>query len=186
MKNGFVKNKARIRIYAWLGLLFIGNILIAYLVIVRTVQEIKELNQTISYERSALESRYAHRARAKNILSDLKMARVSLPELESSLLRQGQELGFVTVLEEAAAAHNIEQKIQISPREGKEPFGDKVPINLIINGAWSDTLRYLRELEKMQIMFIIDGISFAQGIRIEDRIAGKINGTVKGHIYIIE
>ncbi len=170
----------------WLAFLLLSNFLIAFAIVGKTVKDISRLNATIASERAALESRYAQRKKAGNIISNLKTVRAALPELESFFLHPGQELDLITALEEAASSQGINQKIQISPREGKTYFGDKVPLVLNISGNWNEIIRYLRELEKMKILLIIDGISFSQERREEARVAGKISGLINAHIYFSE
>lgn len=167
----------------FLGLFIFGDLLILTFVIYRTVKEITYLNKIISTERTRLESRYERRTSARAIIETLNKVSADLPARESSLLHAGGELDLVTALEDAAATHGVNQKISLSTREGKTDFGDKILLNLSVNGTFAELTRYIGELERLPITIIFDNISFSQETSASAKAEGKIRGLLQGHLY---
>lgn len=167
----------------FLGLFILGDLLILTLVIYRTVKEITYLNRVISTERSRLEARYERRTSARAIIETLNKVSADLPEREGALLHAGGELDLVTDLEEAAARHGVTQKISLSSREGKTDFGDKILLNLSLNGTFAELVRYISELEQLSITVIFDNISFSHELSASAKSEGKIRGLLQGHLY---
>lgn len=177
------KLSQKIRAIIFLIIFILGDLLVLTFVIHRTVKEIYSLNQAISNERLRLEERYQKRKTARLTVENFNKIKEELPALESTVLHAGNELELVTSLEEIASKNNISQKINLSPREGKKDFGDKININLNVEGVYQDFLRYLNDIESMNIVLIIHNINVSLAAREDERQAGKIRALLQGHLY---
>lgn len=167
----------------FLAVFVVGDLLILILIISRTVREISRLNKAINTERMMLEARYQRRKSARITIENLNQIKSELPSLEATVVHAGNELVIVTSLEEIAAKNNITQKINLSPREGKKDFGDKILITLTVDGKFQDMMRYINELERMKIIIILNNIAFSQVTREDERALGKVRGLLQGHLY---
>lgn len=173
----------KLRLIIFLSIFVLGDLLILSFVVYRSVKEIYNLNKFINDERARLEEKYQKRKTARLTVENFNKIREELPGLETTIIHAGDELSLVTALEEAASKNNISQKINLSPREDKKTFGDRINITLNVDGQFQDFIHYLNDIERMKILLIIDNLSLSQALRESDRQAGKIRALLQGHIY---
>lgn len=173
----------KIRAIVFLVVFILGDLFVLTFIIHRTIKEIYSLNQAINNERVRLEERYQKRKTARLTVENFNKIKEELPSLESTVLSAGNELELVTSLEDIAFKNDISQKINLSPREGKKDFGDKININLNIDGTYQDFLRYLNDIEGMNTMLIMDNVNISLAAREDERQAGKVRVLLQGHLY---
>ncbi len=179
----FKKISPKLRSIIFLAVFLLGDLFVLTFIIHKAVKEIYTLNQAINQERAKLEEKYQKRKSARLTVENFNKIRKELPNLETSVIHAGDELNLVTSLEEAASKNNISQKINLSPRENKKDFGDRINITLNIDGSFQDFLRYLNDIERMKIMLIVDNINISQATREDERQTGKIRALLQGHLY---
>lgn len=180
-----------------IGLLivFIGVIFI--FIIQPTIIDIKTFNDRIQMERVALENKYASRRNIKNIIADLKYASDGIAPFEEKIIvKKGQEVSFVSGLEQIAGKNNLAQKIKItpapleasniSPLTGPVPGVVKQNIFITLSGGYIDALKYINDLEKSPVYIIINSINIGSGGgEINDKIisAGNVRAYLEGYVY---
>jgi len=179
----FKKFTPKLRSIVFLSVFLLGDLLVLIFIIHKSIKEIHVLNKSINTERARLEEKYQKRRSAKLTVENFNKIKGELPSLETAIVRAGDELSLVTALEEAASKNNVSQKINLSPREGKKDFGDRINITLTVDGYFQDLLRYLNDLERMKIFLIIDNINISLAAREDERRSGKIRALLQGHLY---
>lgn len=176
----------KLKLIIFLAVFVLGDLLVLTFVVYRSVKEIYNLNKFINDERAKLEEKYQKRKSARLTVENFNKIKEELPSLETTVIHAGDELSLVTALEEAASKNNISQKINLSPREEKKKFGDRINITLNVDGTFQNFLRYLNDIEKMEILLIVDNLSVTQASKEDGRQSGNVRALIQGHLYYSE
>lgn len=143
-------------------LLGLGCILIITLIIVPSIRDILNLAQKIESQRVELESMYQRGRSLKKTHTDYESIKDKLPKIKNILLRPGEELGFITSLEELASQNNVEQKITIDTESLKKTGGySTMVVHLDLLGKYKDILGYIIDLEKLDYYLNFKQINIA-------------------------
>ncbi len=140
------------------------NIIIILIIIIFFISpdifQIKRLSEAIYEERIRLESLYNQGLVLKKVREELNRITPQAEVLQSLFIPKGQELVFITTLEELALKNKIEQEINLDLLQQKEiEKGYKViPLRLVLKGNFLKILKYLLELERLDYYLNIDSL----------------------------
>ena len=142
-----------------LGGVIITAVIIIF-VILPTIKDIKKINQDIYKERVNLEKLYLRGQSLKKSREDYEKIKEEIKILNDVFYHQGEELKFITSLEQIANQHNIKQVINIKEvkKENEEPEANyaAMRIELQLTGTFPNIISYLDKVQNMDSYFNID------------------------------
>jgi Tfp pilus assembly protein PilO len=176
------------RILVSIGILGGATLILYGAIVVPSVLAIKEANAKITEEHANIERRYLLRNIMRRSLSLLEDAKSQLTELSAAAIREGQELDFISALESAAAGSGVAQDIVLETVNQKDlsRWEKEVPLRLVVVGDYLRVLDYLRALERLPYVVIVDslqirttaGAPLGGGSRGSPDVRAEIGGTV--------
>lgn len=135
--------------------------ILIFVVINPILYEVKNLAESIEQEQAELENLYQKGKTLTQLKDELKKIEEEKYLLDGVFLLEKKELEFITVLEKIAAKNNVLQDVFL---EERRPFQDdykSMPVSLSLRSGFSDLIRYLRELEKLDFYFNIKSLEIA-------------------------
>jgi len=151
-------------------------------IIIPTIKDIREISQTIYNERVDLEKKYLKGQLMKKTLEDFEKIKSQEEKLFSIFVIKGQELAFITLLEDFANKNNIELKINLKQIQTEAKISS-IPLELSLSGNYLNTLKYLDDLERLNNYYGIKNIQISS---YQQNIRGNVKLIVKGDIYTTE
>jgi len=122
-------------------------VLIGVLVIKPALREINMLNERFRMHRNALEILYQQGQNMRTSLEEYERIQPDLPLVNSSVLTLGEELAFITALEDIAARNRVTQTIRLdtaqpSPLAGQAQLAfRRVLLRLDVQGTYDQLFR---------------------------------------------
>ena len=118
--------------------------------IIPALRQIKQINDEIFQERKRLENLYARGQLQKKVIGRYNQAKEKSQFLEEIFLTEGQELQYISTLEQAAAQTGIQLKITVGT-------ADPVAIDNVsqlsfifeVEGQWPNLLGWLQKVEEL-------------------------------------
>lgn len=159
-----------------------------FAIIYPSIKEMRIISQEIYDTRKELEIKYQKGQSIRKTTRDLKEIEPALSELSFFYIAEGDELRFITTLEQLAQQYSVEQNIQIKFPETKSNNDVvAVPITLQLGGNYVDVLKYLSGLEQLNYYIIRDNLAFRakDSIKGPDEIPviGQVTAILNGKIY---
>lgn len=155
----------------------------ALLVMLPAVKNIRQEKERIEAERQKLEGLLAKGQSIEKVKENFFLVSEEMLEMEKIFIKNGEELDFITELEDIATQNKIDQKISLSPKE--ENGGDSIKTSHIVldlEGKINNILFYLNGLEQMDYYINFYEIDItpiqAEGIQTNSRPI-YTNGEVK-------
>ncbi len=144
-----------------ISLLTIIGVLIAIigLIIYPALHDILVINSTIAQEKEILEQKLALGLNIKTTEKILASIEETQPILESTFIRQGQELEFITTIEQAATQFNI--ALELKPDfTGKSITPDITEITVEINasGDYFALQKFLKTIERLPYYYTTEAL----------------------------
>jgi len=158
---------------------------------VPTVLSINHLKKNIAEESLNIEKVYATRRltqSTENVLADIHR-RLAL--MNAFDVVEGQELTFISALENAAADSRIKQSLQLETANQKEltPWKKEIPLKITAEGDYRDMIVYLHKIESLPFYLIVSDLRISvpkqreladKGV-VEMALTGYINWRSKDH-----
>ena len=94
-----------------------------------------------------LEERYNNSRRLRLSLRQIGELKTNVGAYEAHLLRAGNELELITLLEKTASEHNVSQKIDSSNLDTASQ--DALTLSIGVSGTYAQILQYLQALERL-------------------------------------
>lgn len=140
------KNRFQISAAIFIVLLAAVSVLIVW----PSLQEIRLINRQVYEERVRLEKLYVRGQLQKKVRANYAKIEGETRFLDDILLKENQELQYITALESAANANNVELKINIgeSKRLPNQLFS-ALGISFELTGSYPDILAWIAALETM-------------------------------------
>ena len=133
---------------------------IIFFVIVPSLQDILKLSNEIQTQREALEDMYQRGQNLKKTHEQFDQIQTETSKIKDLLLKKGEELNFITSLEEVASQNNVIQNIQLDTNNINHQNGyATMPAKLNLSGRYQDILGYLIDLEKLNYYLNITHIA---------------------------
>jgi Tfp pilus assembly protein PilO len=145
----------------------LASALIVYLIIINTINNIKQLRVNIITQEVGLEKEMA-REKNINILSEkLDKIEPQMKKFEQIFINQNRELEFITTLEDIALSNKVLQKISLNLNAAKaEQTYKKIPLALNIQGNFYNILQYLTSLENLNYYINITSLEIIWQFRL--------------------
>lgn len=165
-------------IYITLGILTFF-FLVSGLIIFPQYRGIQKMNQQILDLRTSLEAKYEKTRYLHKSQNLLALAKKTTTELKSLFIKNGEEISFISYLEDLADKFLIKQKISISrvDKTKNEDIG-KIDLQIDAQGEFANLLSYLTALEHSGYLISISTINLNRDASF------LINMTVKAEIYV--
>jgi len=138
-----------------IGILTVIGLIIA-LIILPTARDILKISDAIHLERVDLEKKYQRGQLLRETIDNFDKIKNREADLKNVFLTKGQELGFITKLEQIAAQHNLEQEIRLQIPDNMTKEFTEIPLVLNIRGSYSNIVRYLKSLEQESFYYPIN------------------------------
>ena len=153
--------------------------LIIYFVILPTINDIKTINQAVYNEKLDLEKKYLRGQLLRKTIEDFEKIKPEQDKINSIFIKQGNELEFITALENIAANYNLEQKLSLrSDLPADSGIYYPLPLEISIRGNFINILKYLNDLEKLDYYFNIAELAVTAGQATENFTDTKLNGEI--------
>jgi hypothetical protein len=170
-------------------ILILAITLVSVLVIWPKVKDIKKISDQIKQQKLELETRYQKGQNLKKAYENLEQVKSNQQLITSAVIKQGEELKFITALEETVAGKNIKQKINLSAPKLDTKNNKLQTLNLQISleGNFLDILRAINEMERLNYYIIIGQLNFASSkaelTEIEYTGSQVVQANLTGQIY---
>ena len=127
--------------------------------------------------------------------SSRELARVIMAALEKdfaivdrSIVKEGEELYFIKVLEDSALRAGVNQTLNIDfDKDSKAiPAGEigKIGISVTVKSSYEDLLNYFEELDRFPYYVIINTVSIRNGRNsLKQGKGSEISSVLKGYFY---
>ena len=125
-------------------LAIIGSIV--FFIIMPSVNSIKHIKEEVEMQRIDLEKKYIKGQSLKQLKENLKKIKPELETLNNAFIIKGNELGFITTLENAFKNLDESQALQ------------KIPLNLSLKGNFTNLINYLLDIESSHYYINIDSL----------------------------
>jgi len=130
---------------------------ISFLVIIPTVNNIKETAKEIYELRTYLEKKYQDSLKTRLTKKKLEQIKQNSADLPAYLFNAVDTLKLIQILETTAANNKVSQKINYSNLDKIKPQ-TKIKIDLTISGQYLNILNYVQALESMTYFVNIENI----------------------------
>ncbi len=174
--------KLKITISMIAVLIFI--VIIILFVIVPTINDIKNISSSIYQERIELEKKYLRGQLLKKTVSDFEAIKPQQDILDEIFIKDGEELRFVSILEDLADNNGVRQSLELQTKNIEEKKGIKyIPLKITVSGKFQQVMSYLNDLEMLKYYFNISDIRIASD---RELITATFGGLVFGRPLIEE
>jgi len=142
----FTNPRQKIMITLAFTLVFAG--LILALIAWPSIAAIKNVSEQIYQQRIELEQLYQNGQVLKQTLREYEEIKSAIPTLNRVYLTSGNELDFITTLEEAAAVSGVSYDIKLTANDPKKPT-NQLQYQLQTESDLKEFIRYLAQLESL-------------------------------------
>ncbi|MFA6254735.1 MAG: hypothetical protein WC675_01725 [Patescibacteria group bacterium] len=131
-------------------------IVISLVIILPITRDIKKIGDAIYKERVDLEKKYLRGQLLKKTVSDFEKIKPQKDRLNAIFIIEGEELKFVSRLEEIASLNNVRQTIELDTKNSEIQEGIKIlPLKITTQGNFVSIMKYLTDLEQLNYYFNI-------------------------------
>lgn len=160
------KNKEIILIISWVLL----TIAILFIFILPNMRKMISISERIQENKKRYEQMKQSGQNKKEAEANYQLIKENISTIDGILLKSGEELAFITTLEEIASINNLEQKMNIfiSDKNKSDTSQTKtgetisLPFQLTLDGNFYSFFSYLIDLEESNYYLNIQKIQFTQ------------------------
>ncbi len=154
-------------------------LLIGALIIYPQFRKIQKINQQIFETRSALEVKYEKTRRLHKSQVRLAEAKKIASDLRSGFIKFGDEIKFISALENLADKYGLDQKLNLSSVSREiGPGLNKVELQIIAKGEFLKLAEYLSALNRHEFLVSISEVSFTRDS------PSSLTLSLKANIYV--
>ncbi len=130
---------------------------------VPAVLSIRKIGEQMAEENRQIERAYALRRLTSNTETLVNNAHQRIAALGSMYIVEGDELAFISELENAAAASKITQTLQLETVNQKDlnPWEKEIPLKLSAEGDYRDIIVFLHQIEALPFYVTLRGLRIA-------------------------
>ena len=170
------------------GIAFIAGLFI--LLFLPTHRENRKISDKIIAAHTELQAQYSNRKNLTDSLKKVASIRQTSKYLNSQFLRPGDELLFITRVEDLAAKNEVEASIRLGLSRRKTKTSKQELVNdvfdLTFGGTFQAVQRSLVELESLTNIVIIESVGISAVTATEDG-PPTVRMTIKGRlVYLTE
>lgn len=160
------------------GIVFIG--MMTALLLFPAFRDVNTLSRDVLDAQTELEAQYTNRKHLLENISEVARIRKTAEDLKGQFIRPGEELTFITRIEELATENGVESSIRLSGAGKKgDGMNDSFDIGLI--GTYPNVLAAVRSIERLPNITVIDSVSVRAGDLSEESptvISASVRGTL--------
>ncbi len=150
------------RLYLLTGITLCIVTVMAYLIIIPSINEIKNARKDIINQKNELEKKLNREKNLASLNENLKKIEPDVIFLNQIFIEKNKELEFITTLEGLAGKNNIEQTLYLNTDKSiKSNLYTKTPIDISAQGNYNDIIEYLKNLETLKYYLNIAGLSIS-------------------------
>lgn len=132
------------------------SMVIIFFITYPTISYIQDIKEKITEQHRDLEIKYQNAKQLKKNSEKINQLQDKLVVLDDIFVKQEQELGFITTLENIATKNNIDQKINLikatpktSKQTSKTPPEESMGFDINASGSYKNILAWLLEIEQL-------------------------------------
>ncbi|MBU1038659.1 hypothetical protein KKC17_00250 [Patescibacteria group bacterium] len=126
------------------------------------IKTIFTLNQQIMLERESLEMLYQRGQKIRQTTAQYEKIKPTLEQFETMFIKPGDELTFVTTLEQVAKQNSVNQKINLAKTDDKLITNKSLNLQVQAIGQFNNLLNYLKDLEKLDYYLNLETVRFSK------------------------
>ena len=157
--------------------------LIVGLVIVPTVQQIRQIDRDTYKLRLTLERKNEQVTSYRLAVKQIERLKKEMPPFNDYLFMSGEELKLITTLESLASKHNLTQKIVNSSLDNIT--NQRVQMSLSLNGQYIHSLAYLDELEHLPYFINVSHVGITPYTDRNNTSTNNVIMNVDFNLYVI-
>lgn len=137
----------------------------------------------IRLKQHEIDARFEAQRRIRGSMADFQTVVGRVAELSSVAVRENKELDFVTAIEGAADANDIEHSLTLETANQKDlsPWERQVPFRIFSKGQYPDVVRFLNAIERLPNVLNIDSMNI-NAIEDLDK-NGLVKADFSGSVY---
>jgi len=175
-----LKNKFTISVIAFLLLL----IALVVLIIIPAIKEIKIINAQVYEERLRLEKLYAKGQLKNKVQKNYNSIKDDIVILDNTIMKQGQELEYITAIENIANKAGVDINISIgeTKRTPQQRFSE-LEFTLTLTGKWENILSWIDKVEAMSVYTNIKEATIAVRKNEDSKEARQATATIRVNTF---
>jgi Tfp pilus assembly protein PilO len=126
-------------------------LLVLIFVVWPALRDINQLRGDIIDEQARLEQEYQQGQSMRRVRQSLELVRLDIGKLDQALLKPGQELDFILLLERAASEAGLSQNINLGDLPDSTNLVANLPVTVTLDGSFSALINFLDRLERQPI-----------------------------------
>ncbi len=137
---------------------------VSYFVLLPTIRHINATSTQIEAQKEYLDRQLQKGITLKEVQSSYDAIQPLYEQLRTISLHEGEELDFITELEQLADTHHIDLTLNLTIPNDTAPTSDKIHKVLItaqVEGDYENILTYLQEMERLNYYLVTERLSFA-------------------------
>lgn len=146
-----------------------------------TMRDIRQLSTDIIAAQVELEAQYTNRKNLTESIAQVNQIRQTSHKLASQFIQPGEELTFITRVEDIATENGLESSIRMSAASQKGGSGLNEIFEVVFNGPFANVQQALVEFERLANLTIIDAVIVRAG-EISAEAPTVISMTLRGKI----
>lgn len=155
----------------YIVILLIVTLAVVFIFIIPNMKKISLIAKEVTASENRLEELQKSGQNKTEALKNYSLIKENLPTLNTLIPKQGEELSFITDLEEMASQNNLIQEINITINEEAQteavsPVKENIslPFQLILDGNFYNVLNFLRDLEMSKYYLNIEAVHMSQKV----------------------
>ncbi len=164
----------------------VGIAAIFTFIVYPSLKAMKEISKETYFVRKDLEIKYERGQRIRKTAEDLRKIEPEISSLSAIYIKEGEELNFISLLEQLAQQNYLEQKINWNLK--KEEVRAKIvaiPIEITLRGDFINVLKYLSALEQTDYYINFYDLVFGQTDSAKRLSSPEVSLTPGGAVQVI-
>ena len=165
-----------------LGVVAIISVM-TYFIILPTIQDIQKINDALQRERIDLEKKYLRGQLLNKTIDDFDRVKDKKGLLSTAFIVEGEELAFITQLEQIAEQNQVTQSLKLATEERRQPSNrtySVLPLTIELTAPFTQTVNYLHDVETLP--FYVN----TESINISSSGNDQLHTTITATVYMLE
>lgn len=169
------------RDFAFLAV-FLGLVIaLPLFVLVPSSRAIRETSASILGEYQILEERHHQGLQVRRIREDYDKLSSSLTKLDNLAVKAGEELAFITTIEQLAKQNNVQEKLLLDFDAKQAKSGTPtIPLTITATGSYHNTIRFLHTVQAIPAVVAIRSLQIQPAAKASDTVVVL---TLSGYFY---
>lgn len=164
--------------------LIVGIGVLAAIVIFPAIRDIRELTESIANERKRIQTTVQRALTIRELTEQLTAVESALPDLQSMLIPQGEEIELFNTLEQESRRLALTETLRLDEAENTSAALKKIPIQIDLKGSFINTLKFLETVEKNKSLIPIHKISLRTIFSQSPTRSTEFYTTLNGNLYV--